>query len=523
MAEEIRSSGGIVVPFRVDDSELNAAMGKVERMGRDPRKIQIKPEMTFDERQVAREYNRIVGKAERESAHTRATEMARSMGIISGEQQKSLWQQMGAGLRMATEGYVASQAMRIGGNVFSYENRKLYRSEDPMNRDRWTANMIHAGEGLPIFGGVVAFANQYSGASAAIERNVAEEEARRNLAQDLVRSGRRLKADLLRAQGDELGAITETWNARMYEAGGQAIKGGGGEINILRQLRPLMEQRERERLWAQQMGPAFGAGLSRLSQEQTNATYWGQGYQAMTKGHEAERLTLQMAQTQRGAGVTDQVMKDRLAAQDYFEKRALAAKQELEFSDEFKRRAADSSAARSASEVAALTVAKKSHEAELQSFDDMTRRKLMVIRDTEQWRNEWERAQAERRILLFKQEEEKKLTRIGFATRVSVAGAIGRGEAEYAGVLGTIGGMRAELEAAPAWMKTELAGTQVAELQGMRRAMLRPRGYLQASDPLSEVPGGPGGEQGREIIDILKAIDDGISQLNNGTFGAVLQ
>jgi hypothetical protein len=60
---------------------------------------------------------------------------------------------------------------------------------------------------------------------------------------------------------------------------------------------------------------------------------------------------------------------------------------------------------------------------------------------------------------------------------------------------------------------SETVAAQLSELRAMREQALRPRGYLQAGDPLSELPGGPGGEEGNQMVEFLRSIDAGIQKL----------
>jgi hypothetical protein len=108
--------------------------------------------------------------------------------------------------------------------------------------------------------------------------------------------------------------------------------------------------------------------------------------------------------------------------------------------------------------------------------------------------------------------------------RRDVAAASIGGNNEYAGVVGLLAGQKAELRnAGNEFSAIDIQRTQYGELKAMRSDMMRPRGYLQATDPLSEMPGGPGGDEGEQMVRILTAIDQRMQELVSQGGGAVLQ
>lgn len=104
-------------------------------------------------------------------------------------------------------------------------------------------------------------------------------------------------------------------------------------------------------------------------------------------------------------------------------------------------------------------------------------------------------------------------------TRVGIANASGNNQNQLAGVIGMIGQMREEMIAQENSLRPDLAGklatVQRAELGSIQKQVLRPNQYATEFDPLREARGGPGGESGKEVTELLKAIAEYLKEIKD--------
>lgn len=113
-------------------------------------------------------------------------------------------------------------------------------------------------------------------------------------------------------------------------------------------------------------------------------------------------------------------------------------------------------------------------------------------------------------------DEDQQVHAIGFASRTQQAAATGRHEDRLAGVIGEISQMQEKLVSEPDEYRGQEIATQTAELQGLRQSILAPTQYATELERGTEVPGGPTGRGGTEMLDILRIIADYMKQLAQG-------
>lgn len=167
--------------------------------------------------------------------------------------------------------------------------------------------------------------------------------------------------------------------------------------------------------------------------------------------------------------------------------------------------------------VAKLRIAKQYNQAELAIYDEAGRQRIEAVRGQEkEVVDATKNAVAEgRKALVAQQQTAEAIFGISMKTRRGVAGANGAGESMLAGVLGFIGGLKQELAGTDASHRGELIQTQRAEIIGLRNQILRPNTYAFEGDRLRDMPGGPGGESGREVASAISELAKALSELAN--------
>jgi hypothetical protein len=176
-----------------------------------------------------------------------------------------------------------------------------------------------------------------------------------------------------------------------------------------------------------------------------------------------------------------------------------------------------------AATVATLSANHQNQAAARAAFDAETQKEVAAA-DAATRPNVIASRQEQREALLKQQAFDRQTISNSLRTRRFEARAQGNGEDQLASVIGQVAAQREEVRSATdATDRGELLRTQYTELKAERRGLMRPRGYLQAVDPLSELPGGPGGDEGKQMVDILKLIDQRMQQLVQQGGGAVLQ
>jgi hypothetical protein len=90
---------------------------------------------------------------------------------------------------------------------------------------------------------------------------------------------------------------------------------------------------------------------------------------------------------------------------------------------------------------------------------------------------------------------------------------------QLAGLIGVIAGMSSEMRNARPEERGEIAATQKLELQAMRSQILRPNQFATEGDPLREARGGPGGQSGKEMVDLLTLISNTLKSIDGKSGG----
>jgi hypothetical protein len=169
---------------------------------------------------------------------------------------------------------------------------------------------------------------------------------------------------------------------------------------------------------------------------------------------------------------------------------------------------------RTAGAVATLRARRENQAADVKAFDDET--KLQADNIDAAKRDGYLKSRAEQRAALLSQQgQERTNVSESLRTRTDQANASARGYDDLAGLIGVLASQRAERRnITDATDPTELSRAQRAELQAIQSSILRPRGYLSTTDARSEIAGGPGGQQGDQMLKILELINKGIDDLN---------
>jgi hypothetical protein len=177
----------------------------------------------------------------------------------------------------------------------------------------------------------------------------------------------------------------------------------------------------------------------------------------------------------------------------------------------------------SAGTTATMRANRQNLAADLKAFDDATKQAVdnadVKLKPSVQASREEQRA-----ALVKEQTHAREEGGFSLASRREQAAYYAKDESAAAAIAGTIAAQRAELRnATDVTDKGALAQTQFEELKAQKQSLMRPRGYLQATDPLSEMPGGPGGDEGQQMVDILGQINQRMQELIQQGGGAVLQ
>ncbi len=166
---EVRAGSGIVVPVSADTSDLKKGLEDIRRANANPQKIQIRAEMTFDDKAVAREYNKLVDGATRAAAKIKAQKMFGGETAVdpgdtrraSGGPQKGWLTGFTGAVRAAAGAYVLNEGARLA--VSTARALGQMNSDDPSDVDRGRLGLLAGAEAVPLAGNVVSVAQSATG------------------------------------------------------------------------------------------------------------------------------------------------------------------------------------------------------------------------------------------------------------------------------------------------------------------------------------------------------------------------